>query len=179
MDIYNYDGTTGRYLGQSQSDRDPLDPDRKLIPAFATEIAPPPEIMGFARVFVDGDWRYAAINEPDEEPVLASVISEYLVRQEAGRRLKNLARPYVSEERETWHKQIKEAEALIADPEASAPLLSRRAAARGMTLIAYAANVLAKDDAFSAASGDILAAQDRLLAMVPIPTNFDDDIYWS
>lgn len=178
MDIYNYHPESGVLLGKSSADPDPLDAENQLIPAFATTIEPPPEIPGFVRVFIDGDWRYAAEDEPAAEPTLTPVITESLVREEAGRRLENLARPYLPAERETWPKQIKEAEALSADPDANAPLLSRRAAARGVTPVAYATIVLAKEEAFSIASGDILAAQDRLLAMAPIPLDFDNDAHW-
>lgn len=178
MDIYNFNPETGVFLGKSQADPDPLDAGNFLLPAFSTSIEPPDDVAGFDRVFSEGEWRYVSQIEPTPEPVVTPVISKNLVRVEAGRRLELLARPYVAAERETWPTQMKEAEALSVNPAASAPLLSRRAAARSMAVADYAANVLAKEALFSAASGDILAAQDRLLALSPIPANYDDDAYW-
>lgn len=178
MDIYNYDSATGIYLGASVSDPDPLDPENRLLPAFSTTIEPPVEITGYDRVFVDAGWQYALRVDPLTEPIRDPMISENLVRVESARRLELLARPYTAAERETWSTQVNEAEALIANPAANAPLLTRRSVARGMSPVDYAVNVLAKEEAFAAASGDILAAQDILLALSPIPTNYDDDAHW-
>lgn len=54
MRIYNYDGTNGRYLGESVADANPLEPGEYLIPAHAT-VDPPPEQEGMVAVF-RGAW---------------------------------------------------------------------------------------------------------------------------
>lgn len=56
MDIYHYHSVTGEYLGTSQAMPDPLEPGRFLIPAHATEIAPPAAGEHEVSVFEDGAW---------------------------------------------------------------------------------------------------------------------------
>jgi len=41
MKIYNYDRVTKAFTGASDADRSPMEPDKFLIPAFATHIEPP------------------------------------------------------------------------------------------------------------------------------------------
>ncbi|WP_299440150.1 hypothetical protein [uncultured Rhodospira sp.] len=100
------------------------------------------------------------------------------VRAEGARRLEALASAYTREERETWHQQVAEALAVTADAQASAPLLSARASARGLTVTDMASLVLSRRDAHAVAAGTILAAQDALLAMEPIPSDLRSNAYW-
>lgn len=56
MDIcYNYSPETGEYLGQSAFRRDPLE-NLPMIPAYATEDAPPSCTSGWIPVWSDGAW---------------------------------------------------------------------------------------------------------------------------
>lgn len=111
-------------------------------------------------------------------PWTSPPVTEAQVRAEGARRLGLIASPYAPEERETWHEQVREAEAVTADPAASTPLLSARAAARGVTAADLAATVLSKRDAYRAAAGAVLGAQDAILALDPIPADFADDSRW-
>lgn len=68
MDIYNYDGATGAYLGKGQADVDPLNQEEWILPAFATTVAPPADSSGNVRVFRDGAWGYVLEQQPDLPP---------------------------------------------------------------------------------------------------------------
>ena len=111
------------------------------------------------------------------DPVKAKAILTDKVRQEAAERLQSIAADYSEAERETWPTQIEEAEAVKADPNAAAPFLRALAEAGGITPNAMADTILAKRDAFRAAAAVILAKQRTLLAMDPIPTDFEK--WWS
>lgn len=56
--IYNYHPTTGAYISSSVADLSPLEPDTCLIPAHATEIAPPAATPNTCAVFdaIAGAW---------------------------------------------------------------------------------------------------------------------------
>ena len=72
----------------------------------------------------------------------------------------------------SWPQQVKEAEALAADSSADTPLLSAIATARSLELDDLATRVLAKADAYSAASGALIgrrqAAEDKLDAATTV-----------
>ena len=57
MQIYNYDRFSGEYLFTSYADPNPLEPGKFLIPAFATELAPPEVQENEVRVFENGGWK--------------------------------------------------------------------------------------------------------------------------
>ncbi|WP_197337929.1 phage tail protein [Ralstonia solanacearum] len=57
---YHYHPTTGEYAGSSIADRSPLEPDVVLIPAYATDQAPPEAGPREVAVFSDGNWSIAA-----------------------------------------------------------------------------------------------------------------------
>jgi len=75
MRIYNYHPLTGVYLGESDADPNPLEPDAPIIPAFATTIAPPTCNSGEQAVFAGDAWHVEAIPAQPEppEPSLAEV----------------------------------------------------------------------------------------------------------
>lgn len=54
--VYNYSKTTGEYLASNPAMMDPRRPDVALIPAHATEVAPPSAPEGQVAVFADGAW---------------------------------------------------------------------------------------------------------------------------
>lgn len=51
MQVFNFDPTTGRYLGVSLADPDPMQPGEFLIPAHATATPPPATMAGQVAVF--------------------------------------------------------------------------------------------------------------------------------
>lgn len=60
MIIYNYDGVNHAYLNSSEADPDPLNPGNFLIPANATEVAPPEAPAGQTPVWQDDHWELVA-----------------------------------------------------------------------------------------------------------------------
>ena len=54
--IYNYSPITGEYINQSTADESPLEAGVFLIPANATDTAPPAARAGKARCYRDGAW---------------------------------------------------------------------------------------------------------------------------
>lgn len=58
MKIYNYDGTSGEYIGQSEAQKSPLEENVYLIPANATDKQPLASKNGFAVCFKEGAWQY-------------------------------------------------------------------------------------------------------------------------
>ena len=77
--------------------------------------------------------------------IMAALISSYLVREIS-----------------TFDKQEAEARAYMADPEAPTPLLSALAKARGLSMDELVKRVIAKADAFAAASGYIIGQRQAL-----------------
>lgn len=65
MKIFNYNPETFEYVAESTADQDPLDLSNWLIPAHATTIEPPDAIEGKSRNFIDGNWQYLDIVEPE------------------------------------------------------------------------------------------------------------------
>ena len=112
------------------------------------------------------------------DPVKAKAILTEKVRDELQRRLTAIASEYSEAERETWPTQIKEAEAVKADPNAVVPLVEALANVDGVTKDVMADKILAKRDAFRTTAATLLAKQRALLAMETIPTDFDNDKYW-
>ncbi|WP_375261868.1 hypothetical protein [Palleronia sp.] len=194
----------GEYTETTEARPDPRNSTRHLVPGNATTIELPAPIEGTVRVF-DGDaWSHVtdrrgvvywtadgskheikalgedvpadAYLDPAELPAAVPSVSD--VRLEAARRLDLIANPYTAQERETWHRQIEEATRLLADPVTPAPFVASRAAARGMTPAELATEIIAKADAYAAAAGAILAVQDELSALDPIPVDFAADARW-
>lgn len=58
MNIYNYDGISGEYLGQSEAQKSPLEESVYLIPANATDTLPLASKKGYAVCFRNGTWQY-------------------------------------------------------------------------------------------------------------------------
>lgn len=83
-----------------------------------------------------------------------------------------LAASYPEREIQSWPQQVKEAEALAADPQAPAPLLTAIADARSLPVVELASRVLGKMNAYAGASGSLIgrrqAAEDLIdLAATP------------
>lgn len=65
MKIYHYHPDTKEYLAEGQADLSPLDKEQGndvwLIPAYATDIQPPPHIKRSDIVFIGGQWLYKGV----------------------------------------------------------------------------------------------------------------------
>lgn len=68
MIIHHYHPETGVFLGLGAADESPLEPGVMLIPAHATEIAPPFCPDGHCLVFEDGSWSTQPVPEPPPAP---------------------------------------------------------------------------------------------------------------
>lgn len=69
MRIYHYHAETLELIAESIADADPLEEGRHLIPAQATDIAPPAVLVGKTRHFEAGAWVYRDIPVPPAPPV--------------------------------------------------------------------------------------------------------------
>lgn len=68
MKIYHYHPETQEYLGEGLADESPLEPGVWLIPAHATEAAPPPPVAGKTRHIEGGAWVYRDVPPPPSPP---------------------------------------------------------------------------------------------------------------
>jgi len=69
MNIYNYDPETNQYTSAAVADESPLEPGVYLIPAYATEIAPPTAGEDEAPFWTGTAWEVkSTIPEPEPEP---------------------------------------------------------------------------------------------------------------
>lgn len=88
------------------------------------------------------------------------------INQACNAAVASLAASYPEREIQSWPQQVKEAEALAANPQAAAPLLTAIAGARSLPVEDLASRVLAKMAAYAAASGALIgrrqAAEDRI-----------------
>jgi len=64
MIAFSYHPETGLFLGTTEADESPLEPDVWMVPANATLLEPPAEEPGFNIVFVEGEWVLEAIPVP-------------------------------------------------------------------------------------------------------------------
>lgn len=85
-----------------------------------------------------------------------------------------LIKCYPDVEVKTWPQQAAEAAALQADPEAAAPLLTKIAADRGLTVADLAARVQAKEAAFKDAAGGLLGMRQALEDRIDAAASAED-----
>ena len=78
MEIYNYVGGTGEYVGTSTASPDPLDVGQFLIPANATTTAPLSAREGYAVVMTGSEWAYVEDNRGTAYDVREEVTIEVL-----------------------------------------------------------------------------------------------------
>ena len=85
MRIYHYRKESGRYLGSSIAEVDPLDSNNFLIPANATTVAPMTVKVGFDAFFINGKWVEMELVDPqptevpskdEQEEYVLSVVAE-------------------------------------------------------------------------------------------------------
>lgn len=71
MLVFHFDPETGVLVGSSEAMESPLEKDKLLIPANATEIVPPEPIEGTVSVFRNGAWQqeHVPVPEPTPDPV--------------------------------------------------------------------------------------------------------------
>jgi hypothetical protein len=106
------------------------------------------------------DQEAAALTAPSINQISLERLGAINVR--ANELLAELSAAYPAGEVQSWAQQTSEADALAADPEASAPLLTAIAAARGLGVTDLAARVRAKRDAYALASGQIIGQRQAL-----------------
>lgn len=76
--------------------------------------------------------------------------------------LSSIVQTYPAGEISSWAQQVKEAEALAADPDTDAPLLTAVAEARGITVSELAGKVIAKAGAYALVAGQIIGKRQAL-----------------
>ncbi len=91
-----------------------------------------------------------------------------------------LAADYPDSEVQSWPQQVKEAEALAADPQAPAPLLTAIADARGLSVAELASRVLNKMNAYAAASGSLIGRRQAAEGLIDLAASPEDvaSIVW-
>lgn len=86
----------------------------------------------------------------------------------------SLAASYPEREVQSWPQQVKEAEALAADPQAQAPLLAAIAEARSLPLAELASRVLGKMNAYAAASGALIGRRQAAEDLIDLADTAED-----
>ena len=108
-----------------------------------------------------GDWyEVVALPEQTLEEVKAAKLAE--INGACDRILKDAVKTYPDMEMRTFDQQVMEAQAYMADPASTVPLLASLASARGIGLADLAARVMAKHQAFSALSGAVIGQRQAL-----------------
>ena len=85
-----------------------------------------------------------------------------------------LAASYPEREIQSWPQQVKEAEALAADPQAAAPLLTAIAEARSLPVVELASRVLGKMNAYSGASGALIGRRQAAEDLIDVAATPED-----
>ena len=85
-----------------------------------------------------------------------------------------LAASYPEREIQSWPQQVKEAEALAADPQAAAPLLTAIADARSLPVLELASRVLGKMNAYAAASGALIGRRQAAEDLIDVAATPED-----
>jgi hypothetical protein len=85
-----------------------------------------------------------------------------------------LAASYPEREIQSWPQQVKEAEALAANPQASAPLLTAIADARGLPVVELASRVLGKMNAYAATSGTLIGRRQAAEDLIDVAASPED-----
>ncbi|MGC4409624.1 MULTISPECIES: hypothetical protein [Rhizobium] len=187
MFVFNYQPETGEYLGPSPADESPLEPGVILVPAYATTIVPPAHQEGFIRRFVNGEWGYAPIEEPDVEPTPDPVVTELMVIAERQMRLSSGFAYDFGDERGQhligttpadmygWDEVTKLAQAAINSgmPDHAIHITTNTGAV-SVTAMEWQSVLLAA----GAHRQPIFAASFNLQAMAQIPRDYADDSYW-
>lgn len=91
-----------------------------------------------------------------------------------------LASSYPEREIQSWPQQVKEAEALAADPQTAAPLLTAIAEARSLPVVELASRVLGKMKAYAGASGALIGRRQAAEDLIDLAASPEDvaSIVW-
>lgn len=113
---------------------------------------------------VPAGWVLIDVANAPPAPGTDELAAQASVRINAGaaKALSALSANYPDGEVQSWAQQTREAEALAADPQAPAPLLTAIAAARGLTVAELADRVRVKVAAYATASGAIIGQRQAL-----------------
>ena len=101
-------------------------------------------------------------------------IKEAEMRDKAALSLRQIVAPYSQEERETWHRQVAEAEAYLADPNATTLMLDALVAQRGNTKLDQATRIRGNRIVFEMAVGTILGIQQSKLDIIAAATTVEE-----
>lgn len=114
--------------------------------------------------FVDG----VLVIIPAPPQTLGEAIKEQItnINSDCQKALAAIVAPYPALEIPTWPNQYNEADAYTANSSAPTPTLTAIAAASGQTVAALATSVLAKAEAYTAASGSIVGKRQLLTAQI-------------
>lgn len=122
------------------------------------------EFLGELELDADDDAKLEAVKAAKRAEINASCDSA----------VASLAASYPEREVQSWPQQVKEAEALAADPQASAPLLAAIAEARSLPLAELAARVLGKMNAYAAASGALIGRRQAAEDLIDMAETAED-----
>lgn len=93
MRIWNYNPVTGVLIGASEADESPLEPGVYMVPAYATEISPPPLTPEGEETYWAGDaWATRALPPPPPPPTTAEYVA--VLRGEVQSYLEAIARDW-------------------------------------------------------------------------------------
>lgn len=123
------------------------------------------------------EWIAAGnIPQPIDLPELSAVKSakQTEISQEADNTLAVLAREYGLYEKLTWDQQAQEAQLLMADAMADAPLVRSIAEARGMLPVDMAQRILANRAAWLVLSGKVVGQRLKYQDMLDAATTVED-----
>lgn len=106
------------------------------------------------------------ITEKTNALAIVQANKEAEIREHADEVMESIVTPYWPKERETWFGQVAEAEAYIANPLASTPMLSALVLERGGTVAAQVVRILANAVVFKSAIGTVLGKQQNRLDQI-------------
>ena len=108
---------------------------------------------------------------PALEEVKAAKYAE--LRSTAARSMLGLAAPYLSQERESWDTQFKEATEWMVNSNASVPMIAAMANSRGITVAELVGKIMENANLYRDAIGAMLGKQQRLLDEVAAATTVE------
>jgi len=96
------------------------------------------------------------------------------IRRAGATAITRIASPYLGPERESWHVQQSEAQALLLNPDAVAPMVRTMALMRGITIEDMVAKIMENVNLFKTAVGYVLGQQQNLLEKIDNAQSYDD-----
>lgn len=156
-----------------------LNTSAETYPPLASRIYSPPDLDIYS---ADPAKRKVLLCDPSGTATDAEIFAafpkirepkEIEIRAEGGKRLKMLAAPYGSEERESWATQQREARAWLADNTAPIPMITAMAEARNITVAEMVGKIMENVALFETMAGSILGTQQHLLDLIYSATTYD------